>query len=212
MVADECSRFAEVAREAIVAAWLEFLQQHREETPYAFALIGGQCANWLGYAVATEEGLRRAAIKYDALGYQYQGWEWEEFDNCEKLAVWLRWENPDEGWYYGEFPKHFRVMERLRELVDSGAMSNDDADGKFEEFCVDGILSPFKEKFGMRTHLAGGEIVLGFTWGEDPRDFLRTATRVNPYSVVTRLWGDVFFADEAESRIKSPYTTDLDSR
>jgi hypothetical protein len=203
---DGRSAFAVSAREAIIAAWLQFNEQHVDATPYAFALIGGPCAEYLGYAVPTEEGLQRLAAQYDSRGYRYQGSEWEQFDNFEKLATWLRWANPDDGWHYGDFPEHCQILPKLRELADSGAFSA--GDYLFEEYCTDCILEPFGEKAGLRNQLACGRLVLGFTWGEDPRDFLRTATRVNPYPIVTQLWWEIFQAEETERRILSPYRVD----
>ncbi len=44
-------------------------------------------------------------------------------------------------------------------------------------------------------------IVVGFTHGSDPRDFLRTATRANTYPVVRRLWAEWWQKDEVEPRI-----------
>ena len=66
------SEFSGLLRDAIPGAWDEFIEQHATETPYAFAFIGGQCGNYIGYAVATEEGLRRTANKYaDLVGQRH---------------------------------------------------------------------------------------------------------------------------------------------
>lgn len=194
-------KFAEALRYAIVGGWQQFRQQYAAETPYAFVLIGGQSANYLGYAVATEEGLRRVAAEYDRRGYRYQGWDWEEFDNCAKLTLWLRWANPDDGWHYGDFPERFRVQSQLDESVASGVFG-DDA-GEFEELCTN-VLASLQNLPAWQEQVVGGRVVVGFTYGEDPRDFLRTATRANPYPMVRQLWTEYRQADELASRIKSP--------
>jgi len=39
--------------------------------------------------------------------------DWEEFDNSEKLATWLRWANPDDGWQYCDSRKHCKFKARF---------------------------------------------------------------------------------------------------
>jgi hypothetical protein len=163
--------------------------------------VGGQGSDYLIYALATEEGLRRVAAEYDRLGYRYQGEDWEEFDNREKLALWLRWANPDDGWHFGDFPKRFRVQPQLEELVRSGGLGDNGKD--FEEFCTE-VLASLQGLPAWREQTAGGPVVVGFTYGEDPRDFLRTATRANPYPLVRRMWEEQRQADELNQRIKPP--------
>src|SRR5690349_5959474 len=112
--------FGDSLRQAILAALHEFARLHQSETPYAFALVAGQAGNYLGYAVATEQGLLRVATEYERRGYRYQGNDREQFDNREKLAIWLRWANPDDGWTYGDFPERFEVQRVLHQLRESG--------------------------------------------------------------------------------------------
>ena len=45
-------------------------------------------------------------------------------------------------------------------------------------------------------------LILGFTYGEDPRDFLRSATRANSYPFVMQLWHEYCLSQDADSRIK----------
>ena len=40
------------------------------------------------------------------------------------------------------------------------------------------------------------DMIFGVTYGEDPRDFLRTATMINSYEKVGSLWRDSFRSDE----------------
>ena len=105
--------FARTLRHAIVGALAEFRRRVPDESPYAFAIILGQCGDYLGYAVATEEGLRWVAAEYAARGYRDQGCGGEERDNLERLAEWLRWANPDDGWTYGDFPDGFGIAPEL---------------------------------------------------------------------------------------------------
>jgi hypothetical protein len=194
--------FAETLRDAILTALIDFGEQHPSETPYAFALVGGLNEGCLGYAMATEQRLLSTAEKYDLDGYRYQSFDWEQFDNREKLATWLRWANPDDGWMYGDFSDHFEVQVALRQLLDSGEF-HEDVEG-FEEFCTE-ILYSLNELPGWRelSGVTGGKpIIVGFTDGENPRDFLRTATRANPYPFVMRLWRESWQVDEIDPKIK----------
>jgi hypothetical protein len=171
------------------------------ESPYALAIILGQCGNHLGYAVATEEGLRRVASQYAAKGYRYQGWEWEEFDNLERLATWLRWANPDDGWHYGDFPDRFGVARLLAALVESGAFG-ENAEG-LEEFCTK-VLTALQSDPDWISVVAADRVIVGVTSGANPRDFLRTATRANLYGVLRQLWAEHWRGEELSSKIPSP--------
>lgn len=55
------STFEVHLRAAVIGAFRDFCDQYAAESPYAFAIIEGQCGNYLGYAIATEEGLHRVA-------------------------------------------------------------------------------------------------------------------------------------------------------
>ncbi|HET6879580.1 MAG TPA: DUF4303 domain-containing protein [Pirellulales bacterium] len=193
--------FTDSLQVAILQSLLEFRQQHYD-TPYAFALLGSTTADSIDFAIATEEGLRRIAEKYDELGYRYSAHEWERFENIEKLAVWLRWANPDDGWYFGAFPEQFDINANLAELMEAAVPGQEAPD--LEELCV-GVLASMPSLAGWREAVTGLVLVLGFTYGEDPRDFLRSATRANEYPVVRRLWSEQFFCEEMSSRILSPH-------
>jgi hypothetical protein len=190
--------FSTILREAIVAAVAAFRANHPSEAPYAFALIGGQSANYLGYAVATDAGLLRTVAHYENLGYRYQAWEWERFDNREQLAIWLRWANPDDGWYYEDFPE--RLDKAREQLLEAAPFVDDIA---YEEFCTD-VLATLQDLPAWQHQANDCNLVVGFTWGEDPRDFLRTATRCNPYRKVIQFWTEHWQADELDRRIKTP--------
>lgn len=190
--------FSAVLRNAIVAALDEFACQHPADEPYGFALVGGQCCNLACYAIASENGLRREAEYYHRLGYRYDGFFGEVWDDFEKLSSWLRWDNPDAGWYYGDFPEHFGIQTTLKRLVASEGL--DEKSDDIEELCTDALASLNNEAAWRRW----SGVIVGFTYGEDPRDFLRTATRANPYFLVRKLWAEQWQADELERRIKRP--------
>lgn len=192
------SEFARVLQEAVVGALSEFRWHAPDEAPYALAIILG---HYLGYAVATEERLRRVASQYAAKGYRYRGWEWEEFNEIERLATWLRWANPDDGWHYGDFPDRFGVAPLLADLVESGAFGEDAQE--LEEFCTE-VLARLQFDADWLAVAGTRQVVVGVTAGSDPRDFLRTATRANPYSVVRQLWAEHWRGEELCSKIRCP--------
>jgi hypothetical protein len=194
-------RFAQSLREAVVRAVRDFCDDNPGETPYAFALIQGQVGNYLGFAIATEEGLRRVAAKYDALGYRYQGFPWEVRNNVDELVTWLRWANPDDEWRYGDFSPTFQITESLASLVGDGAFGENAAE--LEEFCSE-VLASLQKDVTWDGLQISRPIVVGVTDGVDPRDFLRTATRCNRYPLVCRLWTEYAAAEELSSRISSP--------
>lgn len=191
--------FAALLLEAIQDSWVDFLEKNPEETPYGYALIGDGCGSSLMFAIATEEGLKRVASEYHEKGYRYQGWVSDESDNREKLAAWLRWANPDDGWYHGDFAERFAIQSSLAELVTNGALGEEAGD--LEEFCVDVPALLRRSPIGQRWP---DHVVVGFTYGEDPRDFLRTATRANPYTLVRQLWSESWRAEELGSQIRDP--------
>jgi hypothetical protein len=193
------SEFAPVLQRAVVGALSDLRRQLPGESPYALAIILGQCGSYLGYAIATEEGLRRVASMYAADGYRYKGQEWEEFDNLERLGLWLRWANPDDGWHYGDFHERFGIAPSLANMVESGAFGRDAEE--LEEFCTAVLTSLLSDADWLG--MAGESVVVGVTSGSDPRDFLRTATRANGYATVRRLWAEHWRGEELSSSISA---------
>ena len=63
------TQFALVIREPIFVGIRDFRSLRPDESIYAFALMLGQRGNYLGFAVATEEGLCRVAAQYVTRGY-----------------------------------------------------------------------------------------------------------------------------------------------
>lgn len=191
---------AQRLRDSVIAAVQSIRYERPAEHPYAFALVGGQAGNYVGFAVATEEGLRETAIKYGERGYRYEGWEWEHADNVERLSVWLPWASPDDGWHYGDFDDSESLCHALRELFARGVLRDDD--GSFEAFCADEVLQPLSRDPHWTRDPLSATLTLGFTYADDPRHFLRSATRANPYPRVLDLWRQHWRAEEIDHRIK----------
>lgn len=198
----DCLQFEQRLRDGILLAIREFCSQHPGETPYGFALILGQCGSYLGCAIATEEGLSRIADQYVERGYRYEGFDWQEVAHAKELAVWLRWAHPDDGWYYEDFPSQLGITDQLKDLVLQNAFG--DQAGQLEAFCTD-VLTSLQTDVDWQQLVQRRPIIVGVYEGNDPRNFLRTATRCNPYAIVRQLWQEQSLADESSSRIKSPY-------
>jgi len=197
----DCSEFARILQRAVVSGLAEFRRQRPDESPYALAIILGQVGNYLGFAVATEEGLQRVASNYADDGYRYQGWNGENSDNLEYLANWLRWANPDDGWHYCDFPDCFGIAALLADLVKNGAFGEDAEE--LEGFCIE-VLAALQADPEWASVVADNKVVVGVTFGSDPRDFLRSATRANEYRLVRQLWAEHWRGEELSNKIPPP--------
>ncbi|MBI1323436.1 DUF4303 domain-containing protein [bacterium] len=195
----EKAKFLLTLKCAIVKSFAEFRSSNPRETPYALAVIPGQTGNGVEFAVATEEGLIRVAQRYAAMGYRYRGYEATSDDNLKKLGSWLRWSNPDDGWTYGNSEWTREIHVSLASLVRRGEFG-DDAE-MLEEFCMDEVLISLRTDSAWSEVTSGARVVLGVTSGENPRDFLRTATRANDYESVLRLWSEFRLGEEMSELI-----------
>jgi hypothetical protein len=193
--------FGDALRRQVVADLRLFRAEHPGETVYAYGLLGGLAAPAVGSVVATEEGLQRVAAQYRQRGYRYRLFGEVRRAAVGELAVWLRWANPDDGWYFRGLPGWDRVQAGLVELVEQGGLG--ERGEEFEEFCTD-VLASLRDAPSWQDEMARGPVIVGLTYGEDPRDFLRTATRANPYPLVKQLWAETWNAEELRSRIIPP--------
>ena len=189
--------FTNTLNQAVMVSFSRFIQDHWQERPYGLAIITGQMCNYLGFAVATEEGLARTAHKYADLGYRYRAWEWENYDLEEKLRIWLRWANPDDGWYYEDFNTPSDLQPFLDRLCDQ-----EQCDELLESMCVD-ALRVLVRGAQWRELVSPFGTIIGVTAGEDPDDFLRTSTMINEYSIVKQLWGEYRQVRELDPRIQA---------
>lgn len=190
---------AETLRSGIVAAMERFRQEIRGEVPYAFALIAGteglHCC-----AVATEQGLIRHAVGYHRRGYSVVDAE-DDAEHVDLLAEWLRWSDPDEGWYLNSLDERFDIERQVNDLINQEKDGDEPLD--LEEFCTE-VLASLHE-IDAWSDAVGRNVVVGFTSDQtDPRHFLRTATRCNPYPVVKQLWSEYAEASELAYRVESP--------
>ena len=172
--------FASQLKHAVVAS----VKAVGVETPYAYALLLGQVGNRLGYAVATEEGLRRVAQRYHDLGYRYADEECDEAETVDRLATWMRWGNPDDGWSINDFPDSSGIPASLARLVEQEQFGPDAEE--LESFCTE-VLASLATDADWRRTTKTVSITLGVTYESDPADFLRTAIRANAPEVIRRL-------------------------
>lgn len=187
--------FASQLKHAVVAS----VKAVGVETPYAYALVLGQVGNWLGYAVATEEGLRRVAQRYHDLGYRYADDECDEAETIDLFTTWMRWSNPDDGWFINDFPESSGILATLERLVEQGRFGPDAEE--LEAFCTE-VLASLAADGDWQRMTAAVSIVAGVTYGEDPDDFLRTAVRVNSFEVARRLWWEFRKGEGLEADIR----------
>lgn len=94
-----------------------------------------------------------------------------------------------------------RIAATLSQLGTDGAFG-DEAE-QLEEFYTD-VLASLPTNLEWQQIQNSKPLVVGVTYGEDPRDFLRTATRCNPFNIVRELWAEIWRAEEHESRITAP--------
>lgn len=85
----------------------------------------------------------------------------------------------------------------LTNLVEGGAFG--EGAEELEEFCTDVLLGLQSDADWLA--VADERVVVGVTFGSDPRDFLRTATRANRYGVVRKLWAEHWRGEELSSKI-----------
>ena len=189
------NEFAPGLHRAIVEALVDFRRQVPGELPYAFALILGQAGNYLGHAIATEEGLLRVATLYESTGYRYQGEPAAGISNLDQLMALLRWSNPDDGWRYGDFPVESGIPSDLARLVSAGAFGPQ-ADG-LERFCC-GVLAALQADPEWSTASSGlsRPPIVGVTSGDDPDDFFRTACQANDPDAVRQLQAEYSRSEE----------------
>src|SRR5437868_6342322 len=72
-----------------------FRREHPGERLYGLKFIVSTDDASLIPTIATEESLTREAEKYARLGYAAR-----EGDTLQTLRMYLRWANPDNGWYF----------------------------------------------------------------------------------------------------------------
>lgn len=162
-----------------------FISENPNDKCYGVAIIPGQVGNYLLVAFATEKGLENVAKKY----YDPNKQTWEEkrlYGNIENLKIWLKWANPDDGWFdISLTDKYNELNSHLQKFVDES--NENHIDEIIEKICIETL----KEK-----EFSKMDMIFGVTYGEDSRDFLRTATMINSYEKNNSLWRDFFHSEE----------------
>ncbi|HEX8913969.1 MAG TPA: hypothetical protein VF796_16590 [Humisphaera sp.] len=184
MTVQKTSDLAARLRASVVGAMTRFRRARPAERPYALAVLVGQDARRIWCAVATEEGLRETVAEYRRLGYRHHDFEGDESDDqAGLLAAWLRWANPDDGWRHVELDDGDALGDALGHAFQGDALTP-----AFEAFMTDVVLASLRHEPGWLA--VGRSVIAGYTSGQDPADFVRSATRANDHQAVATMWGE----------------------
>jgi hypothetical protein len=164
-----------------------------DEQIYGFAFVAPPEGTWVTCAFATEEGLTRVAADYARLGYRTR-----RRDPMPLLRSWLRRANPDDGWHWEHFSARF--IRGWRRPYRAGEL--DLYDGSCAHICA--IALRCLERRGVFGHADDDRVTAGFTFGDDPRDFVRYARHVNSRRVFARLRAEIRAGEAAEKLIRPP--------
>jgi Domain of unknown function (DUF4303) len=177
LIADRTEQLSQV----VIATIDKFKTEHFNEKLYAFAFVASPEGDSVHCAFATEEGLTNIAAEYTS---RYPSISKD--DSLETQRVSLRWLNPDDGWYYYSFGDIFDdfwskpfAMNDL-ELFDEST----------ENICVN-TLKRLDEMGLFGKDGDRNSIIVGFTYGSDPDDFLHFAKEVNPPTAYNRLCEEI---------------------
>jgi hypothetical protein len=170
---DEKERFLALLCQTTRETMRQFRREHPGEDLYAFALVPSPHHDGIICAFATEQGLDRVAGRYLASGSGSR-----EGDPLPLLRQWLRWANPDDGWYfYGNGDDPFaRLVPEYQ--------------GKGRPWTPPLCIEALQRLDAEGTFGAGADrerVVIGVTYGEDPEDFARFAKDSNPAAVWARM-------------------------
>ncbi len=165
----------------VIEAIKKFRAEHENECLYSFTLISPPEGSSVCCSFATEEGLTNIATDYINNHPRIA-----RNNTLEDQRVSLRWLNPDEGWYYYFFDDNF--SEFWLKPFTTGELKL--FDESTDSICID-VLRRLDEvnTFGSETQRS--RIVLGFTYGSDPDDFINFAKEVNPPQVYSRLCDEI---------------------
>lgn len=175
----------------------QFESDHPYDQMYAFALMATAEGTWIGVAIATEQTLETVAQSYLQKGYQAT-----TGNTLALLHLGLRWANPDDGWYYYDLPEPSSFLEQLQAAFDAHAIEY--FDGSTVNIC----LAALQQLDGNHTFGTGKvreNITLGFTYGEDFKDFVTFAEQLNPAAQVKRVRQELETGDTAWEQLTSPF-------
>lgn len=178
--------FTALLKQTILNEIAHFKKENANNSIYGLAIIMGQAGNYLGLAFATANGLEKIAAEY----FRPDETDWKRqrlYSNIENLKQWLKWANPDDGWHYIYFTEKSRIDEYLEKMISE--VHPHDIDTAIEKGCIEILrCMEFQEM----------DIVFGITHGENPEDFLKTATMINTYEKVKQLWADTLRSNELD--------------
>lgn len=192
-------KFSRLLQRSILAALKEFQDENPDESIYAVGIQADTEEFEVVCYLTTEEVLQEVAEQYYDEGYRYAGGIEREM-TVKWLALWLRW--------YGlatlpsdvNLPYGVKIDRGFMTLLDAGEFGPDH-DG-VEPYLVE-VLAKLAASKPWR-ELADRDIVVGLLDFEDPRVFLRTATRINDYTLVRRLWAEYEAGEAVDQDLDSP--------
>ncbi len=177
--------------EAMEAGLGNSLRQFRSTYPddpiYGVAMVTSVRGDYVFSAIASERGLERVARSYLAMGYRCQGRE-----DLAALRTWLRWANPDDGWYQDTHGCFQATNELLEGGLRDGTLT--ECDVRVGELARDALRRTIPP-------LLGDHVVLATTCGEDPEEFLYWAKETSSPVAADRLAREVAAAREIEEAI-----------
>jgi len=137
--------------------------------------------NHVHLAIATEQRLEQCAANYS-----------NNLD-FEAKKTWLRWANPDDGWYQDTF-SHFETA--------SSELAASIASGDLEEFDdrISEILCAALNRV-IESGTAVNGVTYGITHGEDPQEFVYWATQLNSEEVKQQIASQFAESQEIEKTI-----------
>lgn len=174
-----------------------FYLEHPTDNMYAFALVAPAEGTSISCSIATEQTLSDIAQ-----WYALQGYEAKSGDTLTILRQLLRWANPDDGWYFYSFQEDEPILTELNKAFDSKIIKM--FDGTTEVICIEALRQLDRDgAFGIGE--IRQQITLGFTYGEDPEDFVKFAAQLNSPDTVWRTQRELKDSYDIGKNIKTPY-------
>ncbi|MBO6514817.1 MAG: DUF4303 domain-containing protein [Phycisphaerales bacterium] len=153
--------------DAMLRSLTEFKASNPTETIYAVALVQSASGRWVHCAIATEERLETCAQGYNAKS------------SLEMVKTWLRWANPDDGWFQQTFDHFGQSNHLLGAAIDCEKLEAY-GDDVIELNCR--VLGRLRDEDALKD-----SVVVGLTHGDDPEAFVFYASQLNPKPLVERL-------------------------
>jgi hypothetical protein len=177
-----------------------FRREHPTEKVYGLKFIISTDDASLIPTIATEEGLTRVAEKYARRGYTAR-----EGDTLATLRTYLRWANPDDGWYFlrGD-PKLDEASKLLDDAQEQRLIRS--AKKSMEKLALE-TLRALGKAGAFDAGEPGKEIVANLTYqDESDEQKLAWARAANPPAGFARFAEELQAARHARThQVRSPY-------